>query len=280
MGAALAQRCSVNHQVIGLRRADLDLRHPETIKPILKALEFDGILCTAALTNLDACEERPDEAQLVNADAPGEIARCCAERGARLIHMSTDYVFSGEKPGRRVESDDTCPINVYGRTKLAGEQAVLAASPSFTVVRTSWIFGSDKPSFPDAVIRNALTSTDLQAIADKWSCPSYSEDLAAWMEPMIADDRYRGVFHLCNEGIASWLDYAEAALELAAEEGVPVKTTKVRAVSRVGFPGWKAQRPEHTALDTRRHQTLSGISPRPWSEALREHIRKQHVRYS
>jgi hypothetical protein len=178
-----------------------------------------------------------------------------------------------------VESDETQPINVYGRTKLAGERAVLAASPSFAVVRTSWIFGSDKPSFPDAVIRNALATTELHAIADKWSCPSYSEDLAAWMEPMIADDRYRGVLHLCNEGLASWQDYAEAALEMAAEQGVPVKTTKVKAVSRLGFPGWKAQRPEHTALNTQRFQTLSGISPRPWREALREHISRQHANF-
>jgi dTDP-4-dehydrorhamnose reductase len=273
LGKALARHYAGRHHVTMIGREECNLADADSVRACLESGPFDVLINTASLTGVDDCEVHPEKAGLVNATAPRLMAEICAKKGARLIHLSTDYVFDGTEPGERIETDPAEPINVYGRTKLAGEQAVLAVSPDFLVVRVSWLFGPDKPSFPDMMLKRAQDSDYVDAVADKVSCPTYSEDIAAWMEPMLTDGRYQGILHLCNEGATNWRDYAQAVLDTAAKLGLPLKARTVHGFSRINFSGFKALRPEFTAMSTAKFQGLSGIRPRPWQEAMETHLR-------
>jgi dTDP-4-dehydrorhamnose reductase len=275
MGAALARRYARTRDVLGWKRADCDVLHPGRVRETVRAQDFSTLIYTAGITSVDYCEEHPDESRLTNTDTPRVLAEVCAEKGARFIHISTDYVFDGRDPAPRKETDEPNPICVYGRSKLEGERAVLAASPDSLVIRVSWLFGHDKPAFPDFILDRAMNDDHVEAIADKVSCPTYSEDLAEWIEPMLGDPRYRGLLHLCNAGSCTWQAYGQATLDIAASLGAKLKARTVGGVSRNSFSAFKAQRPEFTAFDTSKYQQLSGISPRPWRDALEAYLRKE-----
>ncbi len=235
-------------------------------------MEFDAVIHCAAVTGVDYCEQHPDEARAVNTDATAQIARLCAARGAKLIHVSTDYVYDGAVPGLRVESDACRPLGVYAKTKWAAEEAVLAASPDFVVARASWIFGPDRAGFVDHIIQRAQKEKACGAIADKWSNPSYSADLAAMLEALARNPEARGPVNLCNEGSCTWLEYGQAALELAEAAGVALKCRTLAPQLCAEMPGFLAERPVHTAMDTTRLETLTGQAVRPWRGALADYI--------
>ncbi len=145
-----------HHEVTALARPELDLSDLASLERLVKSLDYDILVNAAASTNVDRCETERDEATTVNATAVGLLARLAAERDARLIHISTDYVFDGEKDTPYVESDEALPLGHYGQTKLDGERLALAASPRHVVARVSWVFGPDKPSFVDMIVDRAL----------------------------------------------------------------------------------------------------------------------------
>jgi dTDP-4-dehydrorhamnose reductase len=275
MGAALTRRYARTRTVTGWKHADCDVLFPERVRAAVRGQDFRTLIYTAGITSVDYCEEHPEESRLTNAETPGVLAEVCAEKGAQFIHISTDYVFDGRDSAPRKETDEPNPLCVYGRSKLEGERAVLAGSPGFLVIRVSWLFGHDKPAFPDMILDRARVNDRVQAIADKVSCPTYSEDLAEWIEPMLDDPRYRGLLHLCNSGASTWQDYGQATLDLATQLGAKLKAHTVDGVSRKSFPAFKAERPEFTAFDTTKYQQLSGITPRHWREALEAYLRKQ-----
>lgn len=274
LGRALKRLYSAGpHQVAAWSRAELDLTDLERIPAALAASDFDVLINAAGLTSVDSCEERREEARLSNGIAPGLLADFCARHGRRLIHISSDYVFPGTTPAPLRETDPTGPCNHYGHTKLAGENAVLAADPYALVARVSWLFGPDKPSFPDMILRTALEQDHVSAVNDKWSSPSYSEDLAAWLLALIQDHpTASGLFHLCNEGAPSWQQYGQATLDIASRLGLPLKTRAVTGHSMQGFAPFIAARPPHTALDTSKFHALTGIQPRSWQDALSDYI--------
>ena len=275
MGAALVRRYSTTRDVVGWTRADANALFPEDMRKAVQTEQFTTLVYTAGITNVDYCEEHPDEAVLTNTETPRVLAEVCAEKGARFIHISTDYVFDGADPRPRTEEDPANPLCVYGESKRAGELAVLDVSPEFLVIRVSWLFGHDKPAFPDMILKRAMESDHVEAIADKVSCPTYSEDLAGWIEPMLGETRYQGILHLCNSGASTWQAYGQATLDIAAELGLPLKARTVHGVSRNSFPAFKAKRPEFTAFDTAKFQQLAGFTPRPWQDALAEYVRRQ-----
>ena len=190
-----------------------------------------------------------------------------------MIQFSTDYVFSGESHDLWNETDETHPINVYGRTKLAGERAALRACPSALVARVSWLFGPDKPSHPDNIIQRALQTEGLSAVEDKVSVPTSNADICGWIKQLIVGDPTTcGVLHLCNSGIASWHSWAEAALTIAAGLGVPVKTTQVKPISLASLTQLKAPRPLLTVMSNAKLQSLLGQEIRDWYDALEEYL--------
>lgn len=273
LGRALHRHFSAGYETTAWGRAELDLEKPDGIAPRLAAQEFDVLLNAAGMTSPDACEVQPERAFLANAVAPHILAEYCQTRGARMIHFSTDYVFSGEPRELWFETDETAPVNVYGRTKLAGEEAVLKASPSALVARVSWLFGPDKPSHPDTIIQKALQTDELSAVDDKVSVPTSNADICGWIEQLIVRHPTTcGVLHLCNSGIASWHSWAEAALTIAECLGVPVKTTRVQPVTLASLTQLKAPRPLMTVMSNARLQSLLGGEIRNWYDALEEYL--------
>lgn len=278
LGAALARRwksLSVITKLQALTRAEVDLSDPVQAEAALASYAFgpgDVVVNCAAATNVDGCEREPEMARRINAEAPGRIARLCAARGARLVHLGTDYVFDGLLGRPYTEEDEAKPLSHYGSTKLEGDLAVLAASPLHTVVRVSWVFGPDKPSFVDAIVRRALGSPEAAAVHDKTSSPAYTEDLALWLEAFLSLSLSGGIYHLCNSGTCSWRDYGEYALKAAKRHGIPVLTTTVAPLTLADMKAFIAKRPPHTALDTGKFTRATGITPRPWQEAVEEYF--------
>lgn len=278
LGAALVRKYSAEYDVVAMSRPELDLLNPKQIRSCLERLEFDALVNAAGITNVDHCESHPEEARVSNATGPELIARICALKNAKMVHVSTDYVFSGKESAPQHEEDAPQPCNIYGQTKLEGEQLVLAACPNALIVRVSWLFGRDKDSFPDRVVQTAVASDHVEAICDKWSSPTYAEDLCDWLLPFVTREiDCSGVLHLCNSGWASWQQYGQEALNIAAGLGLPLKTHIVESVTMNGFPAFLAVRPPFTVLATDRFQTITGIKPRPWQEALEEYLRVRYV---
>ncbi len=273
VGAALANHLAASHEIIALPRKLCDLADPDSLTAALENLECDVFINPAGLTSLEACEDDPRLAMRVNSAAPGKIALWAASRGVRMIHFSTDYVFGGNNTALLTEEAAPDPLSVYGRSKLAGEKAVLA-HPGNLVVRVSWVFGPEKPSFIDQTFNNALADRHLEAIADKYSLPVFTTDLAAWMEILI-DRKTEGIIHACNPGTpVSWHGMACAVVAEMAAAGVidPVPIVGKQLLDSV--KSFRAVRPRFTAMDTSRLAAETGISLRPWPEALKAYVRQ------
>jgi dTDP-4-dehydrorhamnose reductase len=272
VGAALVRRFCERHEVVSLPRRDCDLAEPASLAAALDALQCDVFINPAGLTSLEDCENDPPAADRINARAPGEIARWAARRGVPVFHFSTDYVFSGELPGLRAEAESTAPLSVYGRSKLAGERAVLAF-PGNCVVRVSWVFGPEKPSFVDAVFDDARAGRPLAAIADKFSRPTATGDLAGWLETLV-EARATGIVHACNSGPpASWHDLATCVVRKMADCGCIDSAPEIARQKLAEISGFRAPRPRFTAMDTTRLAGFLGQPPRPWRDAVGEHVR-------
>ena len=181
LGSALAAGLGDAFEVLGLDRRALDLAQPGMIPAALAGHRFDVLIHPAALTSPDAAEDDPPLAARVNAEAPGVLAEECRRRGARMIHISTDYVFGGQQPGMRHEGDPAQPLGEYGRSKLAGEQAVMDALPAACVLRVCWLYGPGKPGFPEQVIGRARDGGRIDLVADKFSLPTFVPDLVGWI---------------------------------------------------------------------------------------------------
>lgn len=274
LGRALQRHLAPRFKTTAWTRADLDLEQPETIAEKLSRHDFDVLLNPAGLTSPDVCEAQPAKAQLVNTHAPQALAEVCHARGARMIHFSTDYVFGGERQPWG-EDDETTPINVYGRTKRAGELSVLRASPDALVARVSWLFGPDKASHPDQMIERALQSAEITAVEDKFSAPTSTADVCEWAAHFMAHP-HAGVLHWCNSGVASWHSWGEAALEIVARMGVPVQTTKVKPIQLAELTQLQARRPRLTQMNNERLQRWLGREVRHWHAALEEYLRRKY----
>ena len=273
LGRALHRHLAARYETTAWGRAELDFEQPETLAAKLAGQTFDVLLNAAGMTSPDVCEVQPERALQVNAAAPQILAECCQARGARMVHFSTDYVFSGELRELWFESDETAPVNVYGRSKLAGEQAVLKASPGALVARVSWLFGPYKASHPDSIIQRALQSEDVSAVADKISVPTSNADICGWMERLLdGHPEACGVLHVCNSGVASWHSWGEAALSIAQRLGVAVKTTRLQPIELASLTQLKAPRPLMTVMSNARLQSLLGGEIRHWHEALEEYL--------
>ena len=284
LGAALAREYARDFDVVGFNHAQLDLGAPEQMREMLGGLEFDALINTAAQTNVDRCETHVEEAFALNGEAPRVLAEICARKKARFIHISTDYVFDGEKREAYTEEDEARPISVYGESKREGERRALEANERTLIVRVSWVFGPDRPSFIDWALNQARERDQVKAIADKWATPTYALDLAALLKPLFAgsvagigDPGYNGIIHLANTGECSWQEYAQWALDCCRAEGLPMKARKIGASSLVDMKSFIAKRPVYSVLSSAKYESLTGQAPRPWQEAVAAFVR-DHVR--
>ncbi len=263
-------------RVVAYDRKAMDLSRPEIINDHLLAVRFDALVNCAAMTGLEDCEDDPAAARQVNLLAPSQMAAICREQGARMIQVSTDYVYAGTSPGLRHEGDPLRPLGVYARTKAEAEQQVLAADPRNVAARVSWIFGPDRPSFPDQILRAAQAGKEVAAVADKFSVPSSSADLARFLQAVLESPETCGPLNLCNAGCASWQTYAQTTLDLAVELGIPLRSRQVLPLRLAEMSAFRTPRPIHTAMSPERFAHLTGIVPRPWQEALGDFLMTYH----
>jgi dTDP-4-dehydrorhamnose reductase len=297
LGAALMREYRGKYDVDGFNHTQLDLSNLNGVRERLRTTNFDVLINAAAFTNVDLCETERDRAFLVNAEAPGVLARICCDKRAKLIHFSTDYVFDGEKRAPYAEEDEAKPISVYGESKLAGEKNVLDTENRHLVVRVSWVFGPDRPSFIDGIIKRAQENKEVDAIADKLSAPTYTVDIAemvgrvldawsrraldAWSRRALAPDgpaseagagRLQGIVHFANAGECSWQEYAQWALDRCHEAGLPLKATNVGARKLKDMANWIAHRPAYSVLSTAKYTKFTNMPPRTWREAVADYI--------
>jgi dTDP-4-dehydrorhamnose reductase len=289
LGAALAREYARDFEVVGFNHAQLDLGASEQMRATLGGLDFAALINTAAQTNVDRCETHVDEAFALNGEAPRVLAEICAAKKARFIHISTDYVFDGAKREPYTEEDLARPISVYGESKREGERRALEANERSLIVRVSWVFGPDRPSFIDWALTQAREHEEVKAIADKWATPTYTLDIAALLKPLLADDdgpaiagagRLQdagGILHLANGGECSWQEYAQWALDCCHAEGIPMKAKKISASSLAEMKTFIAKRPVYSVLSSAKYERLTGQTPRPWREAVAGFVR-DHVR--
>jgi dTDP-4-dehydrorhamnose reductase len=267
----MAKHFSRDHEVIPLPRAEFDFSDPVSMAARLESLDCEVFLNPGGLTSLEACEDDPEMARQLNVQAPSQLAAWASLRGVRLVHFSTDYVFSGDQPELRTESETPGPLSVYGRSKLAGEQAVLD-HPGHLVLRVSWVFGPEKPSFLDSVIRDALAGNPLSAIADKFSLPTHTGDLSEWTEALIKRQA-TGLFHACQSGPpVSWHGMAEVAVDELSRLGRLATVPAILATKLEETTAFRAKRPRHTAMSTAKLGQTLGELPRGWQAAVRDYV--------
>jgi len=251
-----------------LSRLEADLADPDAIAKIVEQSDAQLVINAAAYTAVDKAESEPDLAFLVNAEAPGAMARACAARGIPLVHVSTDYVFAGDGARAWREEDPVAPINVYGASKLAGEQAILASGARAAIFRTSWVFSAHGNNFVKTMIRLS-DRPQLRVVDDQRGRPTFAGDLAetalrAGARLALDPVSPTGVFHFAGEGAVSWAEFARAIFEI---RGGP-------APEIIGIPSHEyptpAARPANSVLDCGRVERAFEIVPRPWRDGLAE----------
>jgi dTDP-4-dehydrorhamnose reductase len=272
VGRHLARRLASGHDVTALRHADLDITDRAAVDRRVAEVK-PALVVNCAVLQVDESEQEQAKAQAVNADGPGILAGAAAAAGAELLHFSSQYVFQGEPIGRPpyTVEDEPRPVNVYGRTKAAGENAVRAACRRSYIVRTSWVFGSGKASFLCDTHRELKAGRKVRAIDDIWSSATYVEDLIDRVQLIVARRRY-GTYHVVNADVCSYYDYAlEAGRSLGLDRArldQLIEVTHERDMKR------SAARPRYTPMRCLFSEGL-GLPPmRHWREALAAYVNK------
>ena len=249
----------------------LDITDPAAINAFVEANAIDIIVNCAAYTAVDRAEEDEKKAFLLNATAPGYLAAAIERRGGQLIQISTDYVFDGTAHIPYTEEQQTCPTSAYGRTKLAGEQAVLAANPSAMIIRTAWLYSTFGNNFVKTMLRLGRERNELGVIFDQIGTPTYARDLAAVILTAINQGIVPGIYHFSNEGVCSWYDFTRAIHRLAG-----ITTCHVRPLHTAEYPT-PAARPHYSVLDKTKIKKTFGIEVPYWEESLRECMAKLKI---
>ncbi len=252
-------------------RPEFDFDRPETLATVFAASRPRLVVNAAAWTAVDAAEAEPEAAMRANRDGPAALARLCADAGIPIVHISTDYVFDGDKGAPYVEADPPSPTGVYGRTKLAGEAAVLAACPQAIVLRTSWVYAATGKNFVRTMLGAARKTDRLRVVADQRGCPTSAADLAAAILAIAArlEDSWRpgfgGVFHAAGTGETTWHGLAVAVFEQAARHGQP--KPEVTPIATADWPT-PARRPADSRLDCARLGRVFDIRLPDWRPSL------------
>ncbi|MGK2877375.1 MAG: dTDP-4-dehydrorhamnose reductase [Solirubrobacterales bacterium] len=238
---------AVHHEVAEYTRAQLDITSPNAVLEVFERELPAVVINCAAWTDVDGAESNEIDTYLVNESGAGNVSAAAAAIGARIIHISTDYVFDGSKREPYVESDKVGAIGVYGESKLAGERAVIAANPRHLIVRTSWLFGMNGKNFVDTMLMLAEKQSEIVVVNDQFGCPTYTGDLAVALVELLDYERL-GIMHIAGGGVCSWYDFA---IEIFRQSQVEVSVLS-GSTAMLGRP---APRPVYTALTTEREET-------------------------
>jgi dTDP-4-dehydrorhamnose reductase len=265
LGKALLRVWS-GDEIIGLGSADADIRVPEQVDAQVQRVRPDWIVLSAAYTDVDGCELNPQLAKSVNTRGAVHVARAAMNAGAKLLFVSTDYVFNGQSTKPYEVDDPRSPINSYGESKAEAEEKVLEILPGACIVRTSWLFGTGGKCFPDTILKLAATRPQIEVVNDQRGCPTYTDDLASAMAQLCRANA-QGVIHCTNSGDCTWYEFAR---EVVSQAGA---TTKVLPTTTDKFVR-PANRPRYSVLSPASLQRY-GLSMRPWPQTLCDYFRQR-----
>ena len=250
----------------GVCREDMDITSPATVRKVLLTLKPRVVINAMAFTDVDGSEKRPEPAFKVNGEGVKHLAEVTAEIGAKLVHISSDYVFDGTKGSPYLEEDPTSPLSIYGKSKLAGEENA-RLNPDHLVVRTQWLYGLHGRNFVETMLRLAKEKNELDIVNDQIGSPTWTVSLARAIKALIEKD-CRGVYHAVNSGSCSWFDFAAA---IFAEKGVDIRLQPI-ASRELGRP---APRPLFSVLDCGKLLRDTGLNMEGWRDALIKYLKER-----
>lgn len=251
-------------EYLGTASSELDIRNAAAVEHRIEEYCPDAVIHCAAYTKVDAAEDEPEHCWAVNVEGTKNIAAACRKTGAKMLYISTDYVFPGTGEQAYEAGDPVGPVNVYGQSKLAGELAVQSLLEKFFIVRISWVFGKNGNNFVKTMLRLAETRTELNVVCDQTGSPTYTADLAPLLCDMVQTERY-GIYHATNDGICTWAEFAQEIFALSG------KNVTVHPIPSEAYPT-KAERPLNSRL-SKRSLTAGGFSLLPpWQNALNRYL--------
>jgi dTDP-4-dehydrorhamnose reductase len=273
--------------VVGVGRAQLDLTQPDQIQRVLTEVGPSFIVNAAAYTAVDKAESEPEVAHAINGTASGQLAELAQQAGAPLIHISTDYVFDGSKNTPYSETDATHPLSVYGKSKLAGEQAIQRVAeqhPDFryAILRTAWVYGvCGKGNFVKTMLRLGAERPEVRVVADQVGTPTWAAEIAKTIAALATQlinptsngdaesANLSGIYHFTNSGVTNWYDFAVAIFEEAEALGIPLKLQQVTPITTAEYPT-PAQRPAYSVLANQKIQQVLKVPAPQWRQSLRQ----------
>jgi dTDP-4-dehydrorhamnose reductase len=269
LGRALARSVPAGVELMALDRSALDIGDAEAVHAVVAAVRPAVIINAAAYTQVDLAESESVAAFRINADGARYVARAAVSVRARMVHVSTDFVFSGDRPQPYDVDAETGPVNVYGRSKLAGERAVLRElGLAATVVRTSWLYAATGRNFVLTILKLMQSRESLGVVVDQVGSPTWSGSLAQAVWDLAHRPDQHGIQHWSDEGVASWYDFAVAIQEEAVARRLLDRAIPIRAIATREYPT-PAKRPAYSVLDKRRTAAALGYPPPHWRTSLR-----------
>jgi dTDP-4-dehydrorhamnose reductase len=260
---------------------DMDITDLEKIDRCMDFHQPEVVINAAAYTQVDKAESEAALAFAVNTTGSANLARMCAKTKIPLVHISTDYVFDGQKGRSYLETDAISPVGIYGRSKAEGEIEIRSHLKEHIILRTSWLYGIHGHNFAKTMLKLATTKPKIRVVADQYGSPTNAADLAQTI--LIISDRMQfnndvdwGTYHYCGQGVISWYNFAEKIVGLARLYA-DVKTTRIEPITTADYPT-RALRPIYSALDCSRIQKHFGINPKPWQKSLEITIKELLVR--
>jgi dTDP-4-dehydrorhamnose reductase len=261
-------------EVIGIGREQLDLSQGEQLRQIIAEANPDCIVNAAAYTAVDRAESELELANAINGTAPGIMAEEAAKLNATFLHISTDYVFDGQKNTPYQETDPTHPLSAYGSSKRLGEEAIRRVGGHSMILRTAWVYGTyGRGNFVRTMLRVGQEREHLKVVVDQIGCPTWSKDIADAITTLLSTETASGIYHFTDSGAVSWYDFAQAIFEEARQLGLPLVVREIAPISTDQYPT-PAKRPAYSVLSGQKITPLLGTYPPYWRDSLKQMLKQ------
>ncbi|GAB4294365.1 MAG: dTDP-4-dehydrorhamnose reductase [Oscillatoriaceae cyanobacterium] len=275
LGTELIPLLATQGNLTAVDRDTLNLADSDSVRQVVQQVKPDVIVNAAAYTAVDKAESEPELAMAVNGIGVGVLAEETLTLGARLIHISTDYVFDGTQSQPYQDTDTTNPLGIYGKSKLLGEQNITATGANAIIIRTAWVYGTGGPgNFVKTMLRLGGQREEIRVVTDQIGSPTWTRDLATAIVHLVENPAAPGIYHYTNSGVCSWYDFAVAIFEEAALLGYPLQVQRVIPITTAEYPT-PAKRPGYSVLSSAKINAVLGTHPPHWRQSLRQMLSEQ-----